>query len=265
MSPFGIAWLQCDGIQFWSRSRHPLDSLEFKPEVDSSVIQLISGIYQRDPRWARRIIRHRISTTEPLEESLAGTVKVAARRVQFSMAEVPDFKKSDVEILGRGHTADRVLESWVAERMKLRAFVSDSEIWDFLDAMIAAAMGVSPKVVALPVSAVLLDHDGRVLSWGMNSAWDFRTEHAETNLIRRWYSQGAPGVPAALWVTRKSCKMCAGWIYDAFVRVPGRKQLSIHFRDPDDGPMARLTVLDRGSFESVRAMSRARGLIHAPG
>ncbi len=236
------AWLESDGTTFWSRSS--------PSHVGSSVIALISSVYERDPRWARRIIRHRIHTTEPLGEASWGSVKVAARRVVFSCPPLKAFSGTSVELIPAASTADENLSEWVRTRVNGRRFSGADEIWSFLDQLVREAERVKPRIMALPVSAILLDAEGAVLSWGVNSAWDYRTQHSETNLIRRWHRQGSPGAPAALWVTRKPCKMCSGWIWDGLLmQVP----IGIRYRDPDDGPLARTTVLDPGTFERRRA------------
>lgn len=89
---------------------------------------------------------------------------------------------------------------------------------------------------------------------GGELAWDLRTQHAEVNLIRRWIQLGCLGDPTSLWISRKSCKMCAGWIWDTWREKIVNGSLQIHFRDPDDGPLARLTVLDASSYEDHRAL-----------
>ncbi len=241
MSTGHLAWLESDGKTIWCRST---------PSQDSSVIALISSVYERDPRWARRIIRHRIRTTEPLSESSWGTVKVAARRVDYSCHLPPGLESAGVELVPAETSADESLSGWVRASTEGRRFSSAEEIWSFLDQLTREAQQVQPRIVALPVSAMLLDADGAVLAWGVNSAWDYRTQHAETNLIRRWNRLGSPGAPASLWVTRKPCKMCSGWIWDALLT---QGSVAIHYRDPDDGPLARTTVLDSGTFERRRA------------
>jgi tRNA(Arg) A34 adenosine deaminase TadA len=124
-------------------------------------------------------------------------------------------------------------------------------IWNLLGNWIVQAQEQSPRIVALPVAAVLVDEQGRALSWGVNSAWDLRTQHAEVNLIHRWRRAGSPGRPAKLWVSRKSCKMCAGAIWDAFSGLEVFPQVA--FLEPDEGSLARQTVLDVGTFEYRRA------------
>ncbi|NDD91716.1 hypothetical protein EBZ37_06490 [bacterium] len=254
MNGYGYSWLQSDGRLFWARSKHPLDSPQFCSESESSVTRLIAGLYRLDPRWARKRVRNRIYSTEPLSESAWGTVKVAARRVVFS---VPDFEGGfpidAVELSGEHSTADSALEPGVSQKLMGLRLSDAGDIWAFLDGLILQGQEDLGMTLSLPVSAVLLDTEGRVLSWGVNSAWDFRTEHAETNLIQRWRRAGSPGVPASLWVTRKCCKMCAGWIWDTWLKDKPEGSVLIRFREPDNGPLARLTVLDTGSFENLRA------------
>jgi len=254
MSSEELAWLECEGRTYWSRSSGGSGGAA-GPGCESSVIRLVSGLYHLDPRWARKRVRSRIFTTEPLRESSWGTVKVAARRVDFRVERPGEFGSDAIEVAPRAWTADRVLAERAIGRLAGAGVGGERAIWNALDGIIADISEIRPRLVALPVAAVLLDREGTALSWGANSAWDFRTEHAETNLIARWKSQGSPGVPAALWVTRKSCKMCAGWIWDAFFGAG--HAIEVRHRDPDDGPMARITVLDEGSFENRRARRAA--------
>jgi hypothetical protein len=251
-----VSWLECDGVTYWCQRERSSVQQGFHPDRDSSVIALISAVYERDPRWARRIIRHRIHTTEPLTESSWGTVKVAARRVDYSCVEPVEFVKPSVELFPAEGSADQLLAEWVDGRIGGRRFRDTLEIWSFLDQLSCEAQQVKPRIMALPVSALLLDSDGGVLSWGVNSAWDYRAQHAEANLIRRWHRKGSPGVPASLWVTRKPCKMCSGWIWDALL---ARAAVTVEYRDPDEGPLARLTVLDPGTFERRRAEAARQG------
>lgn len=275
MSGGHLAWLSCDGVTYWSRAPEVRHSEILHPELDSSVIRLISGVYERDPRWARRVIRNRIYTTEELAECSWGTVKVAARRVNFGEVAPPEFGVDAVEVAPAGAsspttasgltvpcptssgplTQDEQLSDWVRQHLMGQRWKEAASLWAALDLLTQEAVKSVPRIVALPVSAVLLDAEGEVLSWGVNSAWDFRTQHAETNLIRRWHARGSPGVPAAIWMTRKPCKMCSGWIWDTWLR-DDESRLKVVYRDPDDGPLARTTVLDAGTFENRRARAR---------
>ena len=245
-----MAWVEEGDFLYWSRSSHSV--------FESSVIRLITGIYQRDPRWARRIVRNRIFTTEALTESSWGTVKVAARRVDFSVRALKSGASHSVEIVPSRGSADQPLNDTVEKVLLGWRGGSEDDVWKILDRMIAVAQSWESRILALPVAAVLVDSEERILSWGVNSAWDYRTEHAETNLIRRWYAKGCPGVPEKLWVTRKSCKMCSGWIWDAFAGPAGVPTVQVCYRDPDEGPLAKTTVLDVGSFENRRALASAR-------
>ncbi len=256
-----LAWIECEGRWYWARQGATL-SPDRVHECDLAVNRLVAGVYEHDSRWARRIVRNRIRTTEALRESSWGLIKVAARRVDFSVPvdAIPQelFSGSGIEVAPKPDTRDEWLcgnnEEWN------RPVLSAHDAWSLLEHRIDSALQwertSGQRVVALPVAAVLVDATGTVLSWGINSAWDLRTQHAETNLIYRWRRMGSPGTPARLWVTRKPCKMCAGWIWDALCSFNGAAPLSVEFRDPDDGPMAKMTVLDPGSFENTRAMNK---------
>jgi len=254
---WGFAWLQHEGFLYWSKSRVEMGSQEFRPVRDSSVIRLVESVYELDPRKARLLLRERIYTNEPLLESTWGTVKVAAKRIDFDCVLLPPVLEKTLELVGTGGSRDEVLEDrQLLERLHAEHFETSDGIWGACEDLLSLAKSRLGAQVALPVSALLLDAQGRMLSWGVNTAWDQRTQHAEVNLIRRWLRWGSPGIPASLWVTRKSCKMCAGAIWDSFLRPRDLSLLQVRYRDPDDGPMARLTVLGAGTTERRRAVAQ---------
>ncbi|MBU6376233.1 MAG: hypothetical protein KGQ59_09575 [Bdellovibrionales bacterium] len=257
MTEYGYSWLESEGQIYWARSAVPFSAETFIPSCHSSLITLVDGLYRLDPRWARKRVRNRIQTNERIYESAWGTIKVAARRASFGEPVPKSFGLQSLEIaspsLEQLLTADSDLDFWMLQRATRVQLQASSQIWSFLEELTNQGKVSLGQRMAHPVSAVLLDSVGFVLSWGVNSAWDFRVEHAETNLIRRWLRAGSPGVPASLWVTRKCCKMCAGWVWDTFL-LGGLASLRVHFREPDNGPMARFTVLDQGSYENQRAL-----------
>lgn len=255
MNGIGYSWLSLGSQRFWSRSPISCGSPDFHPGFHSSVSRLISAVYERDSRWARSVIRNRIFTNEPLSESTWGMVRVAARRIDYSVDSVPEWGAADVEILPLDLSQDEACSESVLQcDLQREGQLSEDSVWKFLERLIEAARCSEASSLALPVSAALFDDSGTLLSWGVNSAWDFRTQHAEINLIRRWIQRGRGGNPSSLWVLRKSCKMCAGWIWDTWREEILKGMLRVHFRDPDNGRLARLTVLDSGSFEYQRAL-----------
>lgn len=111
-----------------------------------------------------------------------------------------------------------------------------------------------------PIAAVLTDREGRFLAWAINSSASNKTLHAEVNLIQGYcrHVGGTLPVGAQIFTTLKSCKMCAGMIWNA---AANPLAVRVYYAEFDPGPKARLTVLNAGTFERERAMPGSSHLL----
>lgn len=168
MKGVGYSWIRNGASWLWSSSSMDWDSSSFHPGCHSSVSRLIAGIYEREPRWARRLVRGRIFTNEPLRESTWGMVRVAARRIHFDRNQVPEWEGSDEEVHVADCSRDGVLNIQLEALEPFQLPIRNQQVWDFLDELQSRSKQFQERFVALPVSAVLIDGRGKVLSWGVN-------------------------------------------------------------------------------------------------
>jgi tRNA(Arg) A34 adenosine deaminase TadA len=113
------------------------------------------------------------------------------------------------------------------------------------------------------VAAVLVSRDGKLLGSARNSNARNRTRHAEVNLTQAWCAAERASLPegARVYTTLKSCKMCAGMLWQA---AANPASMRVYFAEPDPGPMGRATVFNPGTFEWQRAGAPASIESHWP-
>ena len=94
------------------------------------------------------------------------------------------------------------------------------------------------------IAAMLIDGNGELLSYGVNSNSRNKTLHAEVNLVQRWFRESGKKIPsgAVLYSTHKPCKMCAGMIYH-WSENP--RDVQVFYAVEEDGGLSRETVLDQ--------------------
>lgn len=103
----------------------------------------------------------------------------------------------------------------------------------------------SSKTPGHNIGAILVDSNGHILSWGLNTRWDHPTWHAEVNMLQSYFkrNKNAPSIPAGarIYTTLKPCAMCAGMIHEAAANVGGIK---VYYGQADTGSHATNTALD---------------------
>jgi tRNA(Arg) A34 adenosine deaminase TadA len=92
----------------------------------------------------------------------------------------------------------------------------------------------------LPICAVLIGPDGKLLSWGVNTNTRNITRHGETNCLQSYFQQANANVPdnSVLYTTLRSCEMCSGML----TTVARNLRVVYGSRDPGLG----VTSLERG-------------------
>lgn len=226
----------------------------------SAITRLIQGIYEYDPRFARRILRNRIHTDAAPTEMCHGMVRVSAKALTLvspgAMTAAPlpreSFSWIDAGLYAPPTSSTAATTSPGFTEMD----PSSHEEWLALAERIAGRQD-SPQA-DLPlyernrkVAALLVSRENRLLHAAVNTNASNRTLHAEVNLLQSYYEKCGHGVPAGsrIYTTLKPCKMCAGMIWHC---AEEPFSVSVYFRDFDFGPGARLTVLDPGTFERKR-------------
>ena len=258
MSSQEIAWVDDGATRFLARCDLP------RPWADSALVRLIQGVWEREPSQARRILRKRISlasSSSPTEMCL-GMVKVAAKRLDCIEARSPDSLLNEIEFEPMSAPP---LPGWV-EGFDASGVRSHA-------AYLRLALDLVTQMEGVPapgerylrdrrVAALLVSEEGLLLGAAINTNSLNRTRHAEINLIQGYCHRTGGPIPrgARLYITLKSCKMCAGMIWAAALDPASLEVIYVH---DDPGPLARLTVLTPGSHERKRASQSAPRLLEA--
>lgn len=196
-----IAWLVWRQTCFWSAAPQPLESEPF-----SAVTELIQGVWESHPRWARSILRSRIHTTAAPRPLELGMIRIMAKRWQLTPAE------------GRPEMA--------SHRIEYRGLVAPSE----------PGWGAGPRWLQDRDVVACIRREGRSLFSQRNFNGGNRTHHAELLLMQTAWMSGYRWQPGDdLIVSLQPCKMCAG----AWHVVTGGRGSPILFMSVDPGPGAR--------------------------
>jgi tRNA(Arg) A34 adenosine deaminase TadA len=224
----------------------------------SAIVRLIQGVYAHDPKNALSIIRNRIFSTAQATEMCHGMVKVAAKRLTDSVS----LLAAD-EVLSGFSSAVKIDVSESVNAL-LEELPFEADIRNTLDEIVRREnpssetewMKAARKLLRaeddLPVAALLISHDGKILSAAINSNSQNRTLHAEVNLIQSFYRTHQRKIPpqSKIITTLKPCKMCAAMIWTWAENI---ESMQVIFGEMDEGSHARETVLNPGTFERKRA------------
>ena len=213
---------------------------------DTPATELIEGAFSELKDQTFFVLRRTIFATYELTPACRGMIKVGAKRSAPLGAGSPAEPKSIIRLASAPPLDEwfdpsiAVARAWPEpsrpiEPMKLARRLAD-----------AIERGTTLHRYARGVAAVLTDADGRLLRWAVNTNAPIKTQHAERNLAR---ASGTP-IPrgAAVHVTHKPCRMCAGALWQA---AEDPAALKVFYKIDDPG--ARGTVLDEGSAERLRA------------
>ncbi len=267
-----VSWIEVTDLEparvYWAAS--PRRIPPGCPET--SVTRLVSGIYALEPRMARKWMRNRIFTTQDrLTPLCRGIVKVAAKRMTRldpREGERLALKMSALCVkVPEPASPDGIefLEDVLFLRSSDEIIMALRELRQFhRDALLTPEASARPRHERdRQVSALLISRDGRVLARSRNTNASVRTRHAEMNLVQGWWDRHRQPLPegAAIWVTLKPCRMCAGAIWQAAPALnpdpAGLPTLRVFYLEDDPGPGARLTVLEAGSPERLAAIGEA--------
>lgn len=203
----------------------------------TALCKLVQGIWETDPQQALAHLRGRLLTDAPERPSDRGLVRVAARRVRFSV----DRRELRDRVLDRG--LPPLIPSPPPPSLPL------PPVGPF-DTMLAQVEQALPDYEAdlprwtrdRPIVALLLDAFGTPRWAARNRAARDRTRHAEAELARGlWMSGDRFPRGATLLCSLTPCRMCAGAILAC---LPDNPRLTVRYRALDPGPMAAQTALE---------------------
>jgi hypothetical protein len=226
---FDVAWISRGGVLKYALSPWARQDPQRASHsgLNSSVVQLIEGVYASEPRWSLAWIRNRIWTTESWGVASSATVKVAARRVGWEAKWAVFY----AEIQAVGASRAQELEP------------------------LPGAAETDPALELVPVwaSCRARGKTGELFLKRSNRAKTLRTRHAEVELLRAFYAQ-RDGVSEEIEieVSLKCCKMCAAWIFEAFA---GKLPFRVLYREYDPGRLAQFTALEASTPQRRQAVA----------
>ncbi|MEO7164041.1 MAG: Bd3614 family nucleic acid deaminase [Bdellovibrionia bacterium] len=240
----------------------------------SAIVQLIQGIYDTHPDQAHTILRNRIYTNAALTEMCHGMIRVAAKRVTGELHPTNHGISPSTEYLGKEtlEIPERRLSAQQEFPQQFDGFQTfieklssspASPTQDSHEQFMRAAIKLrdliprheGPRYLSQrPIAALLVSETHQVLAWGTNSNSKNKTLHAEINLVQSFQSKMGGKLPrgSRIYTTLKPCKMCAGMIWTAAEDI---RSITVYFLEDDPGPFAKLTVLNPGTHERLRASS----------
>lgn len=248
-----FAFLRSGDTIYFSRSPRPVTG------PYSAIVQLIQGIYEHDPAFARRHVRNRIFATATPTPMCLGMIRVAARRLYSSVTPVAhdDIEAGAKLVEVQSPRPKEPPHSFSDGQALPQKVTSPAHALEVVEKLAREQMhaGLAPRHASdRAIAAALVDESGAVLSYGVNTNARNRTLHAEVNLLQGFYARTGKPVPAraSLYSSMKPCRMCAAMLWQMCEDVASIKVVYAEF---DPGPNAKETILDAGSFDRKQACS----------
>jgi hypothetical protein len=203
----------------------------------TALTHLIQGIYEKEPKRARSILRNRIRMNYAPTALCRGMLKVAAKRYEL----VPEDAPPEGELVGAP-----LAQLLCSPSAQLQSLAQAPELLNSL----LPPRGPTRALSARAVSAILLSSDLKVLAAARNSNAKERTRHAELELVQGYFAQHHSPIPAGalLIVSLKPCRMCAAAIARAAEDI---RTLKVLYLQDDPGPFARATELERTGAQEL--------------
>lgn len=230
----------------------------------SAVVKLLQGLFEQFIDHSFFILRNRIFTTASLSEMDKGMVKVVAKRATGDISRVTDpsiILPECVEVT-RADISKEQEHLNASNKQPLASVASvlprpPASLLNYLQAATTLADKV-PRGEVLHdydrgIAAFMLNANGDLLSYGVNSNSKNKTLHAEVNMVQRYFRETGNKIPAGakIFSTHKPCKMCAGMIYD-WSQDP--MSLQIYYGVEEAGRLSTATILDQhGINKQLRA------------
>lgn len=192
-------------------------------EPHSALTNLISGIWRMFPGSAHFMLRARIFLNYEPTQLCRGMMIVCAKRFT-RLPSVPASVKA--RVASGDKTAFLIATDVMSESSRFSVGCLSDEI----------------ALQNRSVEAWLLDADGKLVGWGVNTSGRNRTCHAEMNLLRGWWSKNRRPLPAGgkLICTLEPCPMCAGAIVQC---IESQSKFRVEYVNADCGSMTRRSIL----------------------
>lgn len=102
-----------------------------------------------------------------------------------------------------------------------------------------------------PISALIVDPQNKILSYGIHSGAQNKTLHAEVNAIQKLFNNNQSRIPkgSTIYVSHKPCKMCAAMIWRMAEDI---QTCRIFFKEIELGGLSKTTILDENSAERIQ-------------
>lgn len=188
----------------------------------SAVVKLLQGLFDHFVDHSFFILRNRVYTTASVQAMCLGMTKVVAKRLQGDVQSWDHGIVLSEEILQIGN--EEVLQTVellsAANQLPLshiEGLRQQSSVMEWTRRI--ASLNARGEVLHdydRDIACLLVDSEGGILSYGLNSNSKNKTLHAEVNMVQRYYREHQRRLPlgARLYTTRKPCKMCAAMIRD---------------------------------------------------
>ncbi|MGZ3697711.1 MAG: Bd3614 family nucleic acid deaminase [Bdellovibrionota bacterium] len=204
---------------------------------ETPVTRLIQGVYGRDAKMARKILRNRIATSYRLTPACRGMIRVAAKSVA---EEIPPERGAFLPAVALLELEPR------QEHPQWNLPETRNQDWLGLVNRLAEELPRRSSLRYLsdrPVAAILVSGEQELLFGASNSNASDRTRHAEVNLVQGWWNKTGRALPrgATIYVSLKPCRMCAGMILHCCEDLTNFRVI---YAEEDLGPMAQATALD---------------------
>ena len=237
-----IAFVEHEGRLYYA-----LDDGKAAPST--ALVKLLQGLFDQFVDHSFFILRNRIYTSAKLTEMCRGMLKVMAKRVT-----------EEVSAADRGVVLPiEKIEIGKGQKILLSQFANfDCADPEFLEEKISPLEKVW-KITALTprgeilhdydrgIAALLLNHEGKVVEWALNSNSKNKTLHAEVNLIQKYFCRTGQKIPKGfkIYSTHKPCRMCAGMIH---YWSEEREEAFVFYDIEETGRLSKWTVLDESQL-----------------
>ena len=247
---FDVAFVESQGVLYFAQYPKAISA------PSSAVVKLLQGIFDVHVDHSFFILRRRIFTTGKLTEMCRGMIKVVAKRANDGVQAIDHGMTLDLKLQEVGETSVTIPDfQQLSEENKssledIRSYIRAQDPETDPELM-RSVEGLAHRVTRgeilhdhnRSIAAILLDADGKLLSYGINSNSKNKTLHAEVNMLQRLFKESGRKIPAGsvIFSTHKPCKMCAGMIYD-WAEEP--HQLEVLYAIEETGGLSSHTILD---------------------
>jgi hypothetical protein len=195
------AWIEYEGRVYYTT-----ETSSKTPDL-GAVFRLISAIYERFAFQSFRVLRQRIFTTKSCNPTDRALIRLGAKRCTYDAAW-PETGREFVDL------NDTQLHDPISLRLENetgRQLTSTEAKIICRD--LADNVPLLPErfISSRPISAVLVDHEHRLLLAAVNTNAINRVRHAEINLLLHYLKIHNAALPigATLYTSLSPCAMCA--------------------------------------------------------